>query len=603
MTTKHISLCKSISLFAFAISLFLLSSCSSYDEDITEIEVTITDEAHVSFDKDGGAKSIEVKSNKNWSVVKGEGASWIEVSPTNGLEGATLLTVSVQNNEGSAREGFFTIIAAESEKTITVMQNGKDGSAFEYATILEIRKLFTNSGQKEMRITQSLKLKGVVISDVEGGNNLTQKEGFIQDEIGQGISFRITEKTHSFKLGDLLNINLEGATISNNSGGLMIAFSTEKTKVQSQGVIVKPNELTIEEIVQGDNEATLVKIKDVQFRTYKNLNYYEGKANTLNRVLENEYGAILILSTTKSAKFKDEPLPAGLGNIVGIVSKVNGVWQIVIRNLDDVSEMSTIVIDKENVIFENKGGNETIKITANVDWVANSDESWLTITPNRGSKDGAITVTVTENKGEERKAIITISDGEIVKTVHVTQRSSKENGNVATDLFFSEYVEGSSNNKYLEIFNGTGRAVDLSDYKVCIYVNGQNTAKYTEELTGILEDKEVVVLQHPKATIYSGVTIESTAINFNGNDAIALIKISTDAFVDIFGRIGEDPGKAWTTSIFGDYLTTLNSTLVRKSSVSTGVTVNPIKEFPSLKEEWIMYPVDTIDYLGKHTMN
>ena len=31
-----------------------------------------------------------------------------------------------------------------------------------------------------------------------------------------------------------------------------------------------------------------------------------------------------------------------------------------------------------------------------------------------------------------------------------------------TDLFISEYVEGSSNNKAIEIFNGTGAPVDLT---------------------------------------------------------------------------------------------------------------------------------------------
>ncbi|MFO1515441.1 MAG: lamin tail domain-containing protein [Lysobacterales bacterium] len=40
------------------------------------------------------------------------------------------------------------------------------------------------------------------------------------------------------------------------------------------------------------------------------------------------------------------------------------------------------------------------------------------------------------------------------------------------DLFFSEYVEGSSNNKALEIYNGTAAPIDLSvgQYKVQIYV-------------------------------------------------------------------------------------------------------------------------------------
>ena len=35
-----------------------------------------------------------------------------------------------------------------------------------------------------------------------------------------------------------------------------------------------------------------------------------------------------------------------------------------------------------------------------------------------------------------------------------------------TELFFSEYVEGSSNNKALEIYNGTGDAIDLADRRL-----------------------------------------------------------------------------------------------------------------------------------------
>ena len=31
-----------------------------------------------------------------------------------------------------------------------------------------------------------------------------------------------------------------------------------------------------------------------------------------------------------------------------------------------------------------------------------------------------------------------------------------------TELFFSEYIEGSSNNKAVEIYNGTGAAINLA---------------------------------------------------------------------------------------------------------------------------------------------
>ena len=48
-------------------------------------------------------------------------------------------------------------------------------------------------------------------------------------------------------------------------------------------------------------------------------------------------------------------------------------------------------------------------------------------------------------------------------------------------LFFSEYIEGSSNNKALEIFNSTGAAIDLaaSGYVVQYYFNGAMTAGLT----------------------------------------------------------------------------------------------------------------------------
>ena len=44
----------------------------------------------------------------------------------------------------------------------------------------------------------------------------------------------------------------------------------------------------------------------------------------------------------------------------------------------------------------------------------------------------------------------------------------------ASDLFFSEYAEGGSNRKYLEIYNGTGADVDMSGYAIGICNNGHS---------------------------------------------------------------------------------------------------------------------------------
>ena len=168
--------------------------------------------------------------------------------------------------------------------------------------------------------------------------------------------------------------------------------------------------------------------------------------------------------------------------------------------------------------------------------------------------------------------------------------------NTPTDLFFSEYVEGSSNNKYLEIYNGTENIINLSNYQIQLYSNGATSPTTTNTLSGLLAPQETIVLKNSSATIFTGESFNASSINFNGNDAIALFKISTNSFVDIFGRIGEDPGTAWTA---GNH-TTIDRTLIRTASVKQGITQNPSSGFPTLATEWEVYPIDYVDNLGEH---
>ncbi|MDF2926812.1 MAG: 5-nucleotidase [Paenibacillaceae bacterium] len=167
----------------------------------------------------------------------------------------------------------------------------------------------------------------------------------------------------------------------------------------------------------------------------------------------------------------------------------------------------------------------------------------------------------------------------------------------ANDLFFSEYLEGSSNNKAIEIYNGTDHTVDLADYSVELYFNGNTTPQNTLALSGSLPSGEVYVLVHASANaaIKAQADMENTDVNFNGDDALLLKKGAV--IVDSFGRVGQDPGTEWTSS----GVSTLNMTLVRKSSITSGDT-NPNDAFdPSV--EWVAYAQDTIDYLGSHTMD
>ena len=176
--------------------------------------------------------------------------------------------------------------------------------------------------------------------------------------------------------------------------------------------------------------------------------------------------------------------------------------------------------------------------------------------------------------------------------------SASPGGGCAPDLIISEYVEGSASNKYIEIANYTGSAVNLGNYRLRLFSNGTTTATSDILLTGTLNNQATIVYRNSAATVYTGTTTTNGAVNFNGDDAIGLYKVSTASYVDIFGRIGEDPGTAW---INGSN-TTLDRTLVRNSSVTSGITVNPASGFPTLATEWTQYNQDVVSNLGNHIM-
>ena len=169
-------------------------------------------------------------------------------------------------------------------------------------------------------------------------------------------------------------------------------------------------------------------------------------------------------------------------------------------------------------------------------------------------------------------------------------------GGGASELFISEYIEADSGSeKYIEIFNGTGSSVNLANYSLLMFING-STSPTTIALAGTLANNDVFVVANSSATNAAVIDQTSGSLTFNGDDAIALSKTTTHAYVDILGQIGTDPGTEWGT----DPTTTANSTLVRKSSIAAGDTNGTDAFDPAT--EWNGYAgVNVEDDLGSHT--
>lgn len=162
------------------------------------------------------------------------------------------------------------------------------------------------------------------------------------------------------------------------------------------------------------------------------------------------------------------------------------------------------------------------------------------------------------------------------------------------NLYFSEYIEGSSSNKALEIYNPTAASVDLTDYVIYRANNGSTSPTDSIFPQGMIAAGDVYVIGN--AGGIAGILNESDTTHslsfYNGDDAIVMVQISTGDTLDVVGEVGVDPGSGWTVGTGA----TNNTTLIRMISVQQGTT-----DWTIGQTQWDVYPIDMLDSLGAHT--
>lgn len=145
-----------------------------------------------------------------------------------------------------------------------------------------------------------------------------------------------------------------------------------------------------------------------------------------------------------------------------------------------------------------------------------------------------------------------------------------------SDLLLSEYIEGAEGNeKAIEIFNGTGAPVDLSNYGIWRISNGGDWPEASLPLAGVLNDGDVHVVVHPSASfsnLTSAADVLNAIVNHNGNDALGLARkiAETWTLIDAVGEDGSDPGAGW--AVAGTANATADHILRRKKEVDAPTT-------------------------------
>lgn len=151
--------------------------------------------------------------------------------------------------------------------------------------------------------------------------------------------------------------------------------------------------------------------------------------------------------------------------------------------------------------------------------------------------------------------------------------------NAHAQLMFSQYIDGSSNKKGIEIYNPDASPVNLADYEIQQFSNGATSKTISVNLTGTLAAKSRFLVGRSELQADLGTAVNQVAgLSFNGDDALLLYYKGTP--IDRFGNVGERPAKGWGTSVFS-----LSNSFSRIQNHNDVSAIDPTKGF-DLESGW-----------------
>ena len=176
---------------------------------------------------------------------------------------------------------------------------------------------------------------------------------------------------------------------------------------------------------------------------------------------------------------------------------------------------------------------------------------------------------------------------------------------IANAVFITEYIEGSGNNRAIEIYNGSKSTVDLNSYTIQQANNGNSWGYQTSFIYSFPSSSQlnpggiyIVCNSQVSGDLSSKCSdkTSSSTFNFTGNDGIALFEDNT-----IIDQVGNNDGASieyW--SVAGISSATQDHTLRRKTSVIQGTTDWAASAGTTAENsQWEVLSIDTFDGLGQ----
>ena len=287
----------------------------------------------------------------------------------------------------------------------------------ELVDIADVRALYQGSN---VTVSEDWYIRATVISNVDLNNGSSKKNIVMQDGTA-GIMVRLTQDEEAFKLGDVVEVNIQGQSLENYNGLIQLnnVPNANISKV-SDGTVPEPKNITAAQLISGDYESQYVAVSDVQV-VAEDL----GKTFVMNNgntsiTFESRTGETFDLFTSRWAEsLKSVQVPEGSGTLKGIAGINNDTYQISLTSTDDYAGLTgerfgeaayTFSINPTSQRVSSEGGSFDITVTSNVAWTVSSDNSAFTVNPTSGNGNGTVTVQYTANTdASERTATITVS--------------------------------------------------------------------------------------------------------------------------------------------------------------------------------------------------
>ena len=496
------------------------SSCKDNDDTYTKPTYSITKDGKAdktfSLAKEGGTLTLHLETNRRWEVSST--ADWVSINPTSGEAGVLDITVRVlPNSTAQARRAQIIFKISGITEIYTIEQTSGDtpgggGNQGAETALADFIKKYDQG--KEVTVDEEIILKASLITDIESNNFATNRNIILQaGEVG--ITVRLKSAANkAWKPGTVFAIKAKGGKVSRyKEGSLQLDMSavTDETAVTatSEVVTIQPKTVTLADIYAGKYDNILIAVDGIQFQTPgKALNPNKsvgGKApisyfNNLTDCVTATPQGVSILSAPISGHapeaLRSAITPDKNGRIVGIIQ--------------------TSVSEKENV-----------KTRYYNLWIRNLQDL-----------DGLKGTRCTENNGGTPNPPTPPTPNPEPPTPPTPNPPTPPAPGTA-DLMFVVYAEGTSSEKYIELYNPTDQEIDLSAYTLVMenYSTDGRTDKKGQahelKLTGKIPAKGFMIYQNAGAKVYTKGIKDTRVINFNGNDPLALKK--GDNIIDVIG--------------------------------------------------------------------